>query len=280
MLIAYKLPADWTYTISTSWITPDNEVLHDNSPAELVRFAWDDTDPQTTGNTVIIGATRATAFVARAGCLLGTSFPVGLKVEILGKRAADPGYSYDLGGNSMTQKTVRFADGTVGLYWVFDEGLDPIVGYQVTFYNDVAGSPSILPEAAVDIGQIRVGPAVLIPHEVGWSDGPRDPSIIRRTLGGQVQRVGRTPWRTGKLKPAYGRVDKARGGALANGLDWQQLNGILAKDPFCIIFPRWEDIDDAQKTAVFGLVTVPAIDHRAGPIYQMQELGFEEIPAG
>ncbi len=279
MLIAYSLPADLTYTISTAWLTPDVEVLHDNSPADKVRFSWDATSPQTTGNSVIIAAQRANAFVPRGGCLLGTSLPVGLKVELVGKRAADPGYSYALGGNSLTQRTVRFADGSVGLLWVLDEGLDPIVAYQITIYNDVAGAPSIAASAAIDIGQIRLGPAVLIPHEVGWSDGPKDPSIIRRTLGAQVQRVQRTAYRAGKLRPAYGRVDKARGGALANGLDWKQLIAILAKDPFCIILPRWEDTDDAQKTGVFGIVSAPQIDHRAGPIYQMQDLGFEEIPA-
>ena len=73
MLIAYSLPDDWTYTISTAFLTPDVELLHDFAPAEKVRFSWDATDPQTTGNSVILSGTRATAFVPRGGCILGAN---------------------------------------------------------------------------------------------------------------------------------------------------------------------------------------------------------------
>ncbi len=282
MLLGYKLPRDWTYSVVDAvLLTPDVELLHDNEPGEKVRFEWDDTDPQTTSTAVAIQALRVSAFVPRAGCLLGVTLPVGLKVEIRGRRAIDAGYTYELGGNALTQRVVEFDDGTRGLLWVFDDGLDAIVGYEVKLFNDVAGSLAIEPEQIFEIGQVRVGPGVSIPHELGWSARPTDPSIFRRTLGAAVQRVHRRGFRTAKLRPAWGRVDAARGGALAGGMDWQQLLGILARDPFCLVFARWQDHADLQRVGGFGLITVlPGIEHKAGPIYQMQEMTFEEVPAG
>jgi hypothetical protein len=281
MLIAYSLPDDWTYTISTSFLTSDVELLHDFAPAEKVRFTWDDTDPQSTGNTVILSGTRATAFVPRGGCILGATLPAGLKVEIMGKRALDAGFSYALGGNSLTQKTVKFADGSIGLFWVFDDGLDPIVAYQVTFYNDVAGSPSIEPEAAVDIGQIVVAPMLNIPHELKWSWRRNTTSLTSRTLGAQVQFVPRTGYRVGKMKAKIQGIEEARSGGLANGMDWEQFLARLAESPFSIVVPRWGDIADAQRTAAFGLVdSLPSVAQAVGDFYEMSDLSFEEIPAG
>ena len=281
MLIAYSLPDDWTYTISTAFLTPDVELLHDFAPAEKVRFSWDATDPQTTGNSVILSGTRATAFVPRGGCILGANLPAGLKVEIVGKRAADAGFSYALGGNSLTQKIVKFADGSNGLYWVFDDGLDPIVGYQITFYNDVAGAPSIAPAAAVDVGQITVAPMLNIPHELRWSWRRKTTSLTSRTLGAQVQFVPRTGYRTGKMKATIQGIAEARDGGLANGMDWEQFLARLAESPFSIVVPRWVDIADAQRTAAFGLVDeLPGVAQAAGDFYEMADLTFEEIPAG
>ncbi len=283
MLLAYDLPRDWTYGITDGeWLTPDVELLHDFEPAERVRLAFNDSGSQTTATTTAVTATRVGAFVPRVGCILGLrGVPAGLKLELRGRRPADGGFTYELGGNALTQRTVEFPDGTVGAWWVLDAGLDAIIGYELQVYNDVAGGTVLEAEAELEIGQIVVAPALDVPIELGWSYSYRSGSAARRTLGAQVQRVARTPFRVTRLKPSVGSAAAAHGGGLPGGEDWQRLLARLSRVPFSAVVPRIIDNDEVQRQAAFGFVSVDAANqHVAGPLWRMQEMTFEEVPAG
>lgn len=280
MLLGYDLPRDWTYGINNGeWLTPDVELLHDFEPAEQVRLAFA-AGAQTIGTTTAITGQRVGALVPRVACILGLTVPIGLRVEIIGKRAADSSYTYDLGGNSQTQRVVEFADGTRGVWWLFDAGLDPIVGWQISLYNDVGGVVALDAEAQIEIGQIIVTAAADIPHELGWSYGYRSTSLRRRTLAAQLQHVSRTAYRQTRLKPVYDNEAAAHGAGLAGAEDWQRLLARFARRPFSVVVPRVLNTDHAQRLSAFGIVSNdPTIQQLVGPLWQMQEVIFEEIPA-
>lgn len=281
MLIGYDLSQDWTYGIvDGDWLTSDVEMLHSFSPAERVRMSFNTTDPQTISTSTSITAQRPSAIIPQVGCVIGLSVPPGTRIDVTGMRASDGGYTYDLGGNSQGQRTTELADGTVGIWWAFAPGLDAIVGWQITIYNDAHGSPFLAAGAAVDIGQVVICAASKVSIKPGWQDGRKNPSVSRRTLGAQLQYVQRTSYRTMRLGPCLKKQDHAFGEALGNGMDWQRLIAKLAARPFTVCVPRTIDLDEMQRTAAFGVVqNEPGIKHIQGPWSEMTDIIFDEVPA-
>lgn len=204
-----------------------------------------------------------------------------MRLEIRGLRAGDVS-TYPLGGNSLTQRTILMPDGrTTGAWWVFDDALDPIIGYMVTLYNDVAGSTAIAAEDAFDIGEMNVTRAVDIPHELRWAEGRTAAASRRaRTLSGASASAPQKSWRTLKLRPVQRPIAVARGGGLAGGTDWQRVAADIALDSLCAVIPRWKDIDDGQRTGILGeIADWPDVENAPGDRYQLGQMRVEEIPA-
>lgn len=277
MLIGYSLPNDWTYGIvSGAWLTAP-AALHDRSVAQGVQFEWPD-GAQTTATSVQVTGTRTRAFVPRLAALLGTDLPAGLRVAIVGRRSGDAGYTYDLGGNSTTLRLSVLPDGSVGGVWVFDDGLDAIVAWRITLYNDVDGAVAISAEAEHVLGEVMVCPGLYVPHEDGLQEGWTDPSIQRRTPASQVQRVARTAFRSITLRGWPDEHANARLGGLG-GFDWQQLLAALARSPYTLLVPYWDTSDEIQRSAIFGIASGFGIGGREGRYQQMDKITVAEIPA-
>lgn len=278
MLIGYNLPRDWTYGIASgAWLT-DPAALHDRSPAQAVQFEWP-TGAQTTATTVQVTGTRSAAVVPRLGALLGTTLPAGLRVTITGRRSGDAGYTYDLGGNSTTLRLSVLPDGTVGGVWVFADGLDPIVAWRITAYNDVSGATAIAAESERLLGEVVVCPALYVPHEDGLQETWTVPSILRRFRSAQTQLVPHVPFRVISLRGWPDEHVNARLGGLPGGMDWQRLLGALARDPYTLLVPYWDTSDEIQRSAVFGVASGFGIGGREGRYQQMDKLTVAEIPA-
>ena len=278
MLLGHSLPSNWTYGLSSGEFLTAPELLHDRAPAERVVLAWDD-GAQSSATTVDLTATRSAAVVPRIGALLGSDLPVGLKIEVRGKRAEDAGFTYDLGGNALTQTLGRLPGGRVGCWWAFDADLDPIVAYQVRLYNDVGGSDVLTAEQELRIGQLIIAPAVNIPHQTGPLVSWVDPSPIRRTLGAQTQRVARRAYRELSLQGCLDHSDLAWGGGLPGGLDWQTVLDALAADPYTCLAPYWDGVPgDLQATALFGICSNLGIEGLAGPYRVLERMTLSEVP--
>lgn len=194
-----------------------------------------------------------------------------MRLEIRGLRAGDVS-TYPLGGNSLTQRTILMPDGrTTGAWWVFDDALNPIIGYMVTLYNDVAGSTAITAEDAFDIGEMNVTRAVDIPHELRWAEGRTAAASRRaRTLSGASASAPQKSWRTLKLRPVERPVERpiaiARGGGLAGGTDWQRVAADIALD--------------GQRTGILGeMADWLDVENAPGDRYQLGQMRVEEIPA-
>lgn len=115
--------------------------------------------------------------------------PAGVRVEIRGKRLADAGYTYALGGNALTQRTVQRDDGTIAIAWVFDEGLDPVVGYEVHVFDDANGL--IYVDGYIDIGEIFVGEGTEVNIRREFSHEIEDPTKTDYSIGNQPHVVER-----------------------------------------------------------------------------------------
>lgn len=277
MLLGYNLPRDWAYSIDNGAFLTDPAALHDRMPAEAVQIEWDDTDPQTLTTAVTISAVRTQPFVPRVAALLGTDLTEGLRVELWGRRAEDSGNTYDLGGNSLTQRLMRLPEGGVGCRWVLADDLDPIIGYGLTIYNDAGAVVAIAPEAEHLIGEIVVAPAINLPHEVGaeetWSE-----QRTQASMGAQVSVISRTMYRMLKVQPCFSSHATARGNALPGGLDWQTVQAALSRDPFTLIVLYDESPDLIQRTGMFGVISGLGIGGLPGRRQRPKSLTVREVP--
>jgi hypothetical protein len=280
MKLLYNIPRDWTIAITGGTALTDVDAWADPNPGERVRIQWP-SGTQTTGATVGVQFTRSQSVVPVGGGLRGLrGIPAGTKVVVTGKRAADAGFAYALGGNSATARTVALPGGDVGITWAFDAGLDAIIGAQVLIYNDVNGSASIAAEASIEIGTPVVGGGIDFVIQADWTLDGKDPSISSRTLGSQLNRVLRPGYRVLTCTPAYVKTEEeARGGGLSDGSDWQTVGAALRRDPYVLAIARVDSSDEIQRTSIFGAVTrLPAVQHLDGALYQPSQLVVEEIP--
>lgn len=283
--------ASWSLTGSGAAFVTDDSGLDDGWPQRRTRISFTDTVSQTIAETVGVRRTWGTAFVPRGGCILGVERPSGvslegLKLEIRGKRPEDAGFTYALGGNSLTQRLVQLPDGngSIGLFWLYDAGLDPIHGYEILYFNDIGGATTLEPSEVFDTGEISVRPMVDMPIKKGWDMPWQDPTIRRRTdSGSQSDRVPKDPWRRLVCEFAMGRdADVFRGG-LADGMDWQMVQRQLLRGDPVLLFPRWTnagvfDADTLHRWALFAEADVDGVGHVAGPWWRSR-MEFDEIPA-
>lgn len=279
MLLGYQLPQDWAYAGTAAWVNTSAPCLHNRDTSSPAIFTWP-TGAQTLGTTVTIVATRAAGFAPRAAMMVGLSLPVGTKITVEGRAAAGHGV-LALGGNSTTQRTALMPDGTVGIMWVFDAGLAAIDGYTITIYNDVNLAVLIPAGSIQSIKEANVCPAVYMPHTRGWLSGRNDPytKIVRRR-GGNVSVESLPSWRYVSMRIHHGNLAAFRQSGLDNGLDYEKVLAILAKDRFVLVFDDTSTPDLIQRSGLFGLcLKWPEITQTAGRVYQLGQFEFEEIPS-
>lgn len=260
----------------TAWLAPDGDAaLVDGSPQRRARIRWrNDGSPSTAHTVSLQGAFEAAQSVRLAGLLSLRNIPAGTKVEVRGKRVEDAGYTYALGGNSLTQTVTRLPDGSLGCWWVFDADLDPLVGIEVRVYNDAGGTTVFTASSELDIGELAVFSAVEITVDNDWELALVDPSSRKRSRASQFDILPRPAYRrfTARYTPAF--RDQALAGGLGNGLDWQRFEFALSGGRAAAVIPRWAvpgggvDAEAVQSTAIYGRASnFAARRHTRGDIY-------------
>lgn len=267
MLLGYDRPTLTASIIGglASWVgdgTPDK--LIDGRPQSVARITGlSDSSPAISEYTQIDFSWSGSR-VPRVACLLApsastaTALPVGLKVQVYGRLASGGGYTYALGGNSLTQRTRRLPGGGTGCFWVFDSGLSACNGISLRIYNDVGGATVFDATTELDLGEFAVAPAVELCVRPGYEWQHTDPTITRRTLTSQRNRVPRTPYRSVQVELAPADAADAQNGGLANGIDWLRLDDYIAQAQDCIAVLRWRDEnlafdeDVLHANAIFG----------------------------
>src|SRR5690606_20086184 len=168
----------------------DSAALLDGDPGRNSKIEWDST-AQTTSSYVAIRMAWGTATVIRVlGLLNLVGAPEGVQVRVYGKRPADSGYDYDLGGNSQSGAIRDNPVHGPSAWFVLAEGLDAIVGVEVRVYNNAGGSTWIAASAEQEIGELFVSPATVVKVLSGtYDDDLIDTTELRRTLGGGISEV-------------------------------------------------------------------------------------------
>ena len=258
MLIGYGQPAITPSAVGAAAV--NLTALIDGRPSSLCRLLGGD-------GTVQLRADWAAAAPIRIVAALGLTCAPGTALQLTGKRAGDAGYTYALGGNAATQTVVELADGSRAAWWVLPAGNTPLVGLQLQVAS-----------GEFDVGELVVLQGVEVPHEPGSSGDRIDPSVVERTLGGGLNVVPRRTYRRLRAKPTTDYLAAVRGGALANGMDWDRLVYALSASTRIAVALHWSDPVELHRTALYGRAATAAITHRGGTMYGTDEWTFEEIP--
>lgn len=286
MLIGYHVPAQPTvaiYAPGGGWLTADGgSACVDAKPARRARFAWR-TNAPALADFCSLYVDYTQTFVPRVGCLLGLrGVPDGVLTQAVGVQPG--GATYILGGNGAGQRTVRFPDGTVGLFWVFGAAELAISDFELRFYNDRNGATWANAATIVDVGEVAVMPAAEVEHQRDWSVELIDPSETSFSRGAQPGTSQRQAYRRMSCSLTADAVAAVRAGGLANGMDWEQLGRAMLGDRRVIAIPRWRTpagaiaVSEVQRTALYGLGRLTTTGHLGGDYYGASAV-FQEVPA-
>jgi hypothetical protein len=84
----------------------------------------------------------------------------GLKFSFMAKKLiTDSGFAYALGGNSALQRAIQRNDNSVVVAVVPQAGLDPIIGLEMTIWNDIGALPAIVTSGFLDLGDFWASPS-------------------------------------------------------------------------------------------------------------------------
>ena len=273
-LLFYRRPTSPAWTIFGTGAQFESDVrLSDGNPGVLTTFRWLSEVSPVIGNYVALRADWTPAITPRGAWMLALSledgaFPAGVKFEVRGKRAGDTGYPYDLGGNALTEVSREMPDGSIGICWMFDDGLDPIIGIEIRIYNDVAGATWADADTYVRVGEADVSEGIELCIAHGWSTSREVRTQSQRTLGSQLHEVERVNYRILDFALAPGTGSDARLGGLANGMDWERIAALITRSGArTMVYVRTQDTSGAfsgtelHASAIFGKATPEAIVH-------------------
>lgn len=296
MLLGYNRQVLSAALIGTGaeWVgegTPDK--LMDSSPQSVARLGWLTGSAEITDFVEIqfpfpVNDVPRVAMLIAPAISTETALPIGLKLELVGRLASGGGYTYDLGGNSMTQRTRRLPGGATGAVWVLDADLSLCSGVALRIYNDVGGATVFTSTTDLDLGEFIVQPAVTLCGKPGYQWGPSvDPTLVARTLTSQRTRVERVPYRNLSLDLAPASASDAQNEGLDNSLDWLRLDDYLATAQDVIVVLRYQDDngnfdeDVLHANAIFGYAeSTGGMRHVAGsrPRRYEKQIKITEIP--
>jgi hypothetical protein len=283
-LLGYLRPRNPTWSISGTGAQFESDVrLSDGNPGVVTALRWLSSGSPAIGQYVSLMADFSAAVVPRLAMLQGMrieggAYPVGAKVEIRGQRAGDVGFPYNLGGNSQSAVLVEFADGDVGVVFEFDEGLDPIVAYEVRLYNDVAGVTWATATTYPQIGEIDLWEAVPVRVAQGYSDAMESRAQRERTLDAQMHEVDWTSFRSLQiaLTDATARADVMGDGI--DGTDLERVRAQLVRGGNRVLVVLYPGTDLRQRSATFGVALPAPFVHISGQYYR-GGYTVEQVPA-
>lgn len=237
MLIGYSMPAVNAVNLSagSAWLTADNgSALFDGKPARATRLARSSGSPT-------INVTLASAIVVRVVGLLGLNLSEGVVVSV--------------GATSATTRLL--ADGTVACWLLL-----PVAAATAAVSVVITTA-----QATVQIGELVIMPAVEVPLGSDWSVERIDPSESILSVASQVGTNPRQPYRRLTANVSIDSAAAARGGGLANGMDWDRLGAALTQDKRCVAIPRTTDAAEVARTAIYGTGRLGQIQHLGGDYY-------------
>lgn len=263
MRLGFSRPSPIAFTVSGgSFLT---SVLLDNGrPKQVTRVQWDgdvSSDGDEITDYIDVRATWSTAQPIGMIAMLGWSCGAGVRVVVTGRRPADGAWTYALGGNSTTQRTVARSDNRIR-HIVIPTATDSLVGVQWRIYNDKDSSTwAVNGETSLDLGEAVPMRTEELKVKPGYEDRPVENSLLRWTLGSQPHSKVRTTRRELPFELTPDQVAAIRGQGLASGTDWSRIDAALAGYAPCMALMHYLDesgsldADALHETALFGVTT-------------------------
>lgn len=282
MHLNFRSPENVSWTLDGASFATDIR-LDNGKPQQATVVTWDPGLTPGTGQYIDIRATWASPLPLWCASLLRLSCPAGTKVDVTGRRPEDGGFTFDLGGNSTTQRTVS-VPGRGSEHIVLPSSHPTLIGLQWRIYNDAAGVTWVNSPTDFRIGEARGWEGRSLPHVLTDPKRSRTQNRIeRRALDGTPHIVSRDNWRdlTFSLDVAESRDVYQRG---LIGEDWESIEHHLdsaAGRVLCIprLYGEGGEIDwnQVHRQAVFGLVKFGDFTH-AGQLYVRGTLSVSEVP--
>jgi len=257
---------------------------------DATRFRWI-SGAQTTGSFIKLQFTLASPIVAGMVGLFGLRLldaagntfasSAALRVAFTGKRAGDPDFTYALGGNTATQRSVKRSDGSYAVIGICDLGLTPIVGWQLEIWNDQNGVPTLPAQALVDLGKPFVCPAFDQTIDGDWELTPPNDQVPVSPN----DQPWPNPYPPGRVL-SFSRRQMPFSDAYVDGTNpcWQSLCTLAGNGDVSVMVPRWGKIGalDAvsmHATALFGLAKFGPLKRTPGGDYFSISGTMKEVPA-
>jgi hypothetical protein len=284
MLIGHSMPSVQSigYTASQpdgGFLGLTGDGLYDGVPTRKARLQWMST-AGTTADSLSMRLFLASAAAMKVACVLGLTLPAGTQLQM----AVYNGHGLTTLVQAVSTRTVVFADGTVGAWFIFPTTLITTDAVVLSVYNDVNGVASIAADAVFEVGEIACMPAVDIELGSDWSEDLVDPTEVILTRDSQPASIPRRPYRRLETQLVVDGRLRVREGGLAGDMDWIRLRSAIAQDRRVIAIPRWRDdagdVDQGEvnATALYGTGRFGKISHVGGDYYSAPVI-FIESPA-
>lgn len=285
MLIGFSMPSVVGYNYATTlsgggFIGSTQSALHDGLPARVARMQWPTSVGVIADHMRIVLLLSGGVSSLRVAAVRGLTLPVGTKLQ-LDFLNGHTGFTLVA---TQVQRAVRFADGSVGAWFLFPESTPAADRVDLVVYNDINGATAIAANQYFDIGEIVAMRCADIDIQEDWADESIDPTETTLTRDSQPASIGRLSYRKIDVNLSASAYAQVYGSGLAGGMDWAQLRAAFAGDAPVIAMPRWRDDSGAvsqgliNSTAVFGTARMGKVLHLGGDYYSAG-VTFTESPA-
>ena len=252
--------------------------LTDGIPARVARIQWMSVAGSTSDHIRLSILLSGSNSPLRTVCVLGLTLPVGtlLTAQLINGHA---GFNVVA---ELSARAVRFANGTIGAWFVFSAAKHPMNRMDILIFNDVFGAASIAASAIFEIGEIAAMQAFDIELGPDWSDELIDPTEVNLTRDSQPKSVPRLPYRRIEGELTVGSRLAVRGAGLGD-MDWAKLRYAMTGDRRVIAIPRWltdagtVEQSEVNATAIYGTGRLGKVMHAGGDYYSVS-VAFTEAP--
>lgn len=205
MIIAHSRPIGIVWTVSGSGASIDSptEQLDDGRPDSVTAFTWRDGTQNTSTQWKLRAEWEASneAIVPGLVGLSNIDLPVGTKVVVAFRRASDTvgTYPYSPTGYVSFQRIVEGPSGERTVWLAFQPGASPVVGCEISIFNDVNGVASIIASAEFTIGEAFIGAMEEVCPALQPTEDAVDPTVTSFTWNNQPYPLPGVPYRTLQL---------------------------------------------------------------------------------
>lgn len=278
MIIGHSIPAS-TWTVSGTGAALLADQFANARPDTLSRLRWL-SGAQTTSSVLRLRAEWTGAIVPGLIYLAGGDLPAGTKVTVAWRRPGDSAgtYPYTPAARNSPQRVVRGPRGERTCAIVLEAGASPVVGCEISVWNDVDGVAAIIADSTITLGAVLVCAADEVSIDSDWSDTTVDPTITSASGTRAIYPTPGIPYR----ELSFAWVPDEQSVILG---DRAALVAKLDRGQRAVYIPRYLDAAAAfaptlaHQTARIGVMAKPpSVKHAAGPYMTASAATVIEVP--